>query len=93
MNAVDCEALSELFKVFADPSRIRILNFLFESGKCVHEISDSLEMTPSAVSHQLNTLRKSGLVKSKRSGKQVFYSLDDSHVEQILKCGIEHLYE
>ena len=85
--------LSELFKVFGDSTRIRILYCLFESEMCVCDIATLLNMTQSAISHQLSVLKKSKLVKSRRSGKTVFYSLADSHVRTIINQGMEHIQE
>lgn len=85
--------LSELFKVFGDSTRIRILYCLFESEMCVCDIATLLNMTQSAISHQLSVLKKSKLVKSRRSGKTVFYSLADAHVRAIIDQGMEHVKE
>jgi len=85
--------LSELFKVFGDSTRIRILYCLFESEMCVCDIATLLNMTQSAISHQLSVLKKSKLVKSRRSGKTVFYSLADAHVRTIIDQGMEHIQE
>ena len=85
--------LSELFKVFGDSTRIRILYCLFASEMCVCDIATLLNMTQSAISHQLSVLKKSKLVKSRRDGKVVFYSLADGHVRTMLDQGIEHVTE
>lgn len=85
--------LSELFKVFGDSTRIRILFVLFESEVCVCDLAAVLNMTPSAVSHQLNTLKRNKLIKSRREGKSVFYSLADNHVHTIISQGMEHIEE
>lgn len=85
--------LSELFKVFGDSTRIRILYCLFESEMCVCDIATLLNMTQSAISHQLSVLKKSKLVKSRRSGKTIFYALADSHVRTIINQGMEHIKE
>ena len=85
--------LSELFKMFGDSTRIRILYCLFESEMCVCDIATLLNMTQSAISHQLSVLKKSKLVKSRRSGKTVFYSLADAHVRTIINQGMEHIQE
>ena len=82
--------LAELFKVFGDSTRIRILYVLFESEMCVCDIAQLLNMTQSAISHQLRILKQSKLVKSRREGKSVFYSLADSHVYSIINQGFEH---
>ncbi len=85
--------LAELFKVFGDSTRIKILFVLFEAEMCVCDIAQLLGMTQSAISHQLQVLKKSKLVKYRREGKTVFYSLDDGHVRTILGQGMEHIEE
>ena len=85
--------LAELFKVFGDTTRIRILYVLFESEMCVCDIAELLNMTQSAISHQLRVLKQARLVRSRRDGKTVFYSLDDDHVRTIIGQGMEHLEE
>ena len=85
--------LAELFKIFGDSSRIRILFVLLEAEVCVCDLAESLSMTQSAVSHQLAILKKSKLVKSRRDGKSIFYSLADDHVKAIISQGMEHILE
>lgn len=85
--------LAELFKVFGDSTRIKILWALDASEMCVCDIAVLLNMTQSAISHQLRVLKQSQLVKSRREGKIVFYSLDDEHVRQILDQGLVHINE
>ena len=85
--------LTELFRIFADSTRVRILYVLFESEMCVCDIAALLGMTQSAISHQLRALKNARLVKSRRDGKTVFYSLADEHVKTILDQGIEHVTE
>ncbi|MBO4538519.1 MAG: winged helix-turn-helix transcriptional regulator [Erysipelotrichaceae bacterium] len=85
--------LAELFKVFGDSTRIRILYTLFEHEISVSEIAESLSMTTSAVSHQLRLLKQSKLIKSRREGKQIYYSLADDHVKTIMAMGMEHIEE
>ncbi len=85
--------LADLFKVFGDSSRIRILYKLQEGEMCVQDIAEGLLMTQSAVSHQLKILKMSKLVKNRRDGKMIYYSLDDDHVSTILSMGKEHLEE
>lgn len=85
--------LSELFKVFGDSTRIRILYCLFVSEMCVCDIATLLNMTQSAISHQLSVLKRNKLVKSRREGKTVFYSLADGHVRTMLDQGVEHVTE
>ena len=83
--------LAELFKVFGDSTRVKILYVLFESEMCVNDIAQCLGMTPSAVSHQLRILKDAKLVRFRREGKSILYALDDHHVRQILSVGLEHL--
>ena len=85
--------LADLFKVFSDSTRIRILYVLMDGEKNVSDISEAVEMNQSAVSHQLKTLKASHLVKVRRDGKAMLYSLADDHVETILKIGMEHISE
>ena len=89
----DLYDLSELFKVFGDSTRIRILFVLFEAEVCVCDLAAALRMTQSAVSHQLRILKQNRLVKSRREGKSVFYSLADNHVRTIINQGLEHIEE
>ena len=85
--------LAELFKIFGDSTRIKILYVLFESEMCVCDIAQLLGMTQSAISHQLRALKQSKLVKYRREGKTVFYSLADGPVRTILDQGMEHVAE
>lgn len=85
--------LAEFFKVFGDTTRIRILYVLFEAEMCVCDIAEMLSMTPSAISHQLRLLKQSRLVKSRRDGKTIYYSLADDHVRSIIDMGREHIEE
>ena len=85
--------LAELYKVFGDSTRIRIMYVLFEDEVCVCDIAATLNMTQSAISHQLRILKQSRLVKGRRVGKQIYYSLDDEHVRSIIAMGREHLEE
>lgn len=85
--------LAELYKVFGDTTRIKILYVLFESEMCVCDIAQLLGMTQSAISHQLRVLKQSRLVKYRREGKTVFYSLADGHVRTIINQGMEHISE
>ena len=85
--------LAELFKIFGDSTRIRILFVLFEAEVCVCDLAAALNMTQSAISHQLRILKQSRLVKSRREGKSVFYSLADEHVRTIISQGQEHIEE
>ncbi len=85
--------LAELYKVFGDLTRIRILYVLFESEVCVCDIARLLEMTQSAVSHQLRVLKAAKLIRFRKQGKTVFYSLADDHVRTLLGQGMEHICE
>ena len=85
--------LAELFKVFGDTTRIRILYVLFESEMCVCDIAALLNMTQSAISHQLRILKQARLVRSRREGKTIFYALDDDHVRTVIGQGMEHIEE
>ncbi len=85
--------LAEIFKVFGDSTRIKILYVLFEAEMCVCDIAQLLNMNQSAISHQLRILKQNRLVKSRRDGKAVFYSLADSHVRTIINQGMEHIEE
>lgn len=85
--------LAELFKVFGDSTRIRILFVLFEAEVCVCDLAQALNMTQSAISHQLRILKQNKLVKNRREGKSIFYSLADDHVRTIIAQGREHIEE
>jgi len=85
--------LADFFKVFADTTRIRILCVLQQSEMCVCDLAEVLGMTQSAISHQLRTLKQMKLVKNRREGKTVFYSLADGHIQTIISQGMEHITE
>lgn len=85
--------LSDLFKMFADPTRLKILSLLFKQELCVCDIAETLGMTHSAVSHQLSVLRSNRIIKYRRDGKNIFYSLDDHHIQMIYNAGMEHILE
>lgn len=85
--------LAELYKVFGDSTRIKILYVLFESEMCVCDIAMILNMSQSAISHQLRVLKQSKLIKNRRDGKTVFYSLADEHVRTIINQGMSHINE
>lgn len=85
--------VAELFKIFGDSTRIRILSALSVEELCVCDLGSLLKMTKSAVSHQLRILRQAKLVKGRRSGKEVYYSLDDDHVAKIMTLAVEHAQE
>ena len=85
--------LAELFKVFGDTTRVKIISALFEAELCVCDIAELLTMSPSAISHQLRVLRQARLVKHRKEGKVVFYSLDDEHIKHIFNEGLAHILE
>lgn len=85
--------LTELFRIFGDSTRVRMLYVLFESEMCVCDIAQLLNMTQSAISHQLRALKNAKLVKARREGKTVFYSLADDHVRTIINQGLDHVRE
>ena len=85
--------LTELFRIFGDSTRVRILYALFEAEMCVCDIAELLGMTQSAISHQLRALKNVRLVRARREGKTVYYSLADSHVRAIIDQGLEHVLE
>lgn len=86
-------ALSEFLKIFGDATRVRILGALREKELCVGDIAALLDMTPSAISHQLKMLKSAKLVKFRREGKTLFYALADEHVHSIMEIGLEHVRE
>ena len=83
--------LADLFKIFSDSTRVKILCSLFENELSVTEITEATGVSQTAVSHQLRILRSSGLVRPRREGKTVYYALDDDHVREILEAGLEHI--
>lgn len=83
--------LAELFKVFGDTTRIRIIAALLDGEMCVYNLSEALEMGQSAISHQLRILRSAGLVRPRREGRTVYYSLDDEHIQLIYNIGLAHI--
>lgn len=85
--------VSDIFKIFGDSTRIKILYSLFDGEVCVNDICKSVNMTQSAVSHQLRILKQSRLVSSRKEGKEVYYLLDDDHVKSILDVGMSHIKE
>lgn len=87
------QQLADFYKVFGDVTRIRILYVLFRSELCVCDLAEVLQMTQSAISHQLRVLKQMRLVKNRREGKTVFYSLADGHIQTIINQGIEHISE
>lgn len=89
----ELQELAGLFKVFGDSTRIRILYVLFQREMCVCDLAQILDMSKSAISHQLRVLKQTKLVTNRREGKTVFYSLADGHIETILNQGMEHIQE
>jgi len=86
-------SLVEFFKMLGNPTRIHILLLLMEQDVCVGSLAEQLGMTQSAVSHQLNLLKSNKLVRRRREGKMIFYTLSDDHVRLVMKKGIEHIFE
>jgi len=85
------EQIADLFKGFCDPTRVHILALLAQSEHCVSEIAEAINLSQSAISHQLRLLKQMHLVKCRREGKNLLYSLDDDHVYTILQMGLEHV--
>lgn len=85
------QELAEFFRIFGDGTRIRILQALLEGEKNVGELAEAVQMSQSAISHQLRVLRQNDLVKYRKEGKTVFYSLDDEHVQEVLQQGMAHI--
>ena len=90
-NKENLENLSELFKVIGDLTRLKILWTLDNNEMCVCDIANTLNMSKSSISHQLSTLRRTGIVKCRKEGKEVYYMLDDEHVKQSFEVGLEHI--
>ena len=93
MDDQEVKNVADVFRIFGDPTRVRILGLLMEGEFSVTDITQRLDMNQSAVSHQLRILRDARLVRSRRDGKQIFYALDDDHVRTILFMGLEHVRE
>lgn len=93
LNDSTVNDLADFFKMFGDPTRLRILHALSVAEMCVCDLCEYLGMNQPAVSHQLKILRHGRLIKHRREGRNVYYSLDDEHIEQIMKVGLEHLME
>ena len=85
--------LADLFKVFGDSTRLRIMVMISDSEMAVNDIAESLRMEQSTISHQLRVLRQNKLVRVRREGKQMYYSLDDDHVKKIIEMGMDHILE
>ncbi len=96
MNLLDDDKIidiAELFKIFGDSTRVKIINVLLNGELCVSEIQNKLNVSQSAISHQLRILKDSKLVKYRKDGKEMYYFLADDHVEKIFKMGCEHINE
>lgn len=93
MDSSVARAMARTFRALADPTRVRILAALSEEAQCVGALAAYLEMTPSAISHQLRLLRRMRLVRRQRQGKRVFYALDDDHVRDLFRIAQEHVLE
>jgi DNA-binding transcriptional ArsR family regulator len=91
LTDVQASGMAEIFKALGDPTRVKIINFLLSKELCVHDLSTRLAMEQSAVSHQLRYLRDLHIVKRRKEGKTVYYSLDDDHIEQIFVLTMSHL--
>ena len=91
LEADTVNKLAEFFKIIGDTTRTKILFALDQNEMCVCDIANVLGMSKSSISHQLGTLRRSGIVKCRKSGKEVFYMLDDDHVQKVFEIGIEHI--
>ena len=87
------EQIAELFKAFGDPTRVHILSLLLGQELCVTDIAEAVELSQSAISHQLRILKQMHLIKYRREGKNLLYSLADDHVRTILEMGLEHIME
>ena len=87
------EQIAELFKGFADPTRVQILSLLAQQERCVTDIAEEVQLSQSAISHQLRILKQMHLIKYRRDGKNLWYSLADDHVKTILQMGLEHVLE
>ena len=87
----EIEALSAFFKMMGDPTRIRMMCVMAQGEMCVQDIASALDMTKSAISHQLSGLKENKIVKSRREGKNVFYSIDDDHVHTVLNIAMTHV--
>lgn len=91
INIPTANRLGELFKALGDPTRLRIISLLLENELCVHTLEAALGMSQSAISHQLRVLRQMNLVRFRKEGRHVYYSLDDEHVRELVKQGLLHV--
>jgi DNA-binding transcriptional ArsR family regulator len=93
MDPRDVEGLTEIFRVLGDPTRVRILDALSRDELCVGDLADLLGATESAISHQLRLLRNTRVVRARRAGRMIFYTLDDRHVLTLFRQGLRHVQE
>lgn len=93
MNPEEYQKLADLFKIFGTPTRLQIMYTLYQGEKCVYDIADELEMSQSAISHQLSILKQNRLIKNRRDGKTIYYSLLDEHVVTIMEQALNHIRE
>ena len=91
LNAESAADLAELFKTLGDPNRLRIISVLMHHELCVHDITGLVELSQSAVSHQLRVLRQMRLVRTRKEGRNVYYALDDAHVRELFRLSLEHI--
>lgn len=91
LDSATAQEVAQLFKTLSDPTRVRLISILAEHELCVHCIVEALEMTQSAISHQLHTLRMQRLVRSRKEGKHVYYTLDDTHIANLFRQGLAHI--
>ena len=89
IRAVD--KLAMFYKIFGDPTRLKLLHCLLENELCVHDLASLVDISQSAISHQLSLLKRENLIKTRRDGKYIYYSLDDEHVKMIYETGLEHI--
>lgn len=89
----DVDDMSQIFEMFGDSTRLKIMNALFTHELCVSDLASLLEMSTSAISHQLSNLKKTKLVTTRKIGKQVYYSMADEHIENIYRMALEHIHE
>ena len=91
LDSAIAQEVAQLFKALSDPTRVRLISILAEHELCVHSIVEALGMTQSAISHQLHTLRMQRLVRSRKEGKHVYYTLDDTHIANLFRQGLAHI--
>lgn len=91
LDGIIAARLAELFKALSDPTRVRLLSVLLQGELCVSELAGQLGLSPSAVSHQLRGLRQMRLVRMRRAGRRIFYALDDEHISDLFRRGLEHV--